>query len=131
MSEIFKDSKSGYVSAFFFMVIYGIYHYISAMIFCVAAGYVRAIQTFCSCLKGDFLLLYGQELVREVTMKNVYRKLIALSAVAFCVAGCTSVMYATDAVGTGYDDAEMKLSPCACLEIQQKPGLQEWSSAQI
>jgi uncharacterized protein YceK len=57
--------------------------------------------------------------------------LLVLSAVAFCISGCSSVMYATDAVGTGYDDAEMKLSPCACLEIRQTPGLQEWSSTQI
>ncbi len=58
------------------------------------------------------------------------KKLFILSCITFAIAGCSSVMYETDAVGLGYDDAELKLSPCACLQIKQKPGMQEWSEYQ-
>ena len=64
-------------------------------------------------------------------MNSVFEKVIVLAFLSFCIAGCSSVMYSTDAVGLGYDDAELKLSPCACLEVKQKPGLQKWVSVKI
>jgi len=64
-------------------------------------------------------------------MESFFNKLIVLAFVSVCVAGCSSVMYSTDAVGVGYDDAELKLSPCACLKVRQKPGLKTWTSTRI
>ena len=49
------------------------------------------------------------------------RKLLILLALA----GCASA-YDPDPVGVGYDANELKLSPCACLKIDTKPGLPEW-----
>jgi hypothetical protein len=53
------------------------------------------------------------------------KKIIAVLVVAF-VAGCSGSIYETDPVGVGFDANELKLSPCACLEIDTKPGLPEW-----
>jgi hypothetical protein len=49
------------------------------------------------------------------------RKVAALFAIA-AVSGCGS-MYNPDPVGVGYDANELKLSPCACIQIKTKPGL--------
>ena len=35
-------------------------------------------------------------------------------------------MYEPDPVGVGYDVNELKMSPCACLQVETKPGLPEW-----
>ncbi len=64
-------------------------------------------------------------------MRSVFEKFAVLAVVSVCVAGCSSVMYSTDAVGVGYDDAELKLSPCACLKVRQKPGAPTWASTKI
>ncbi len=42
------------------------------------------------------------------------------------VSGCGGTLYDADPVGVGYDVNELKMSPCACLEIETKPGLPEW-----
>ncbi|MDR3126056.1 MAG: hypothetical protein LBT92_00290 [Rickettsiales bacterium] len=49
------------------------------------------------------------------------RKAAALFAIA-AVSGCGS-MYNSDPVGVGYDANELKLSPCACIRLETKPGL--------
>ena len=64
-------------------------------------------------------------------MKSIFGKFTCLIVVSVCIAGCSSVMYSTDAVGVGYDDAELKLSPCACLKVRQKPGAPTWASTRI
>lgn len=42
------------------------------------------------------------------------------------ITGCSGTIYNTDPVGVGYDANELKLSPCACMEIETLPGLPEW-----
>lgn len=51
------------------------------------------------------------------------KKILAL---AVLLAGCTGSIYETDPVGVGYDVNELKLSPCACVQVETKPGLPEW-----
>ena len=53
------------------------------------------------------------------------RKFIALFLLII-VSGCWVTMYEPDPVGVGYDVNELKMSPCACLQIETKPGLPEW-----
>ncbi len=53
------------------------------------------------------------------------RKFIALFLLII-VSGCGGTMYEPDPVGVGYDVNELKMSPCACLQIETKPGLPEW-----
>ena len=54
--------------------------------------------------------------------------LIALFAVgAIVLAACGSV-YEKEPVGIGPDHAELKKSPCACLEVELLPDLPEWYS---
>ena len=48
-----------------------------------------------------------------------------LIVLAFALAGC-SVIHETDPVGVGYDANELKLSPCACIQVETLPGLPEW-----
>jgi uncharacterized protein YceK len=45
------------------------------------------------------------------------RKVLLLLIVPFLLAGCGSI-YNQDAVGVGYDASELKVSPCACLEVK-------------
>jgi uncharacterized protein YceK len=51
------------------------------------------------------------------------RKASVLFAIAV-VSGCGS-MYNADPVGVGYDANELKLSPCACIQLEMKQGLPE------
>jgi hypothetical protein len=53
-------------------------------------------------------------------MEKTIAILFALSA-----AGCGAI-YETEPVGVGYDANELKLSPCACIQVETKPGLPEW-----
>ncbi|MDR2098967.1 MAG: hypothetical protein LBO78_03000 [Rickettsiales bacterium] len=52
------------------------------------------------------------------------RKTIAM-IFAMLISGCGSI-HDTDPVGVGYDANELKLSPCACIQVETKPGLPEW-----
>lgn len=52
-------------------------------------------------------------------------RLVFVIAGFLVVAGCGSV-YNPEPVGIGPDAAELKASPCACLQIETLPGLPEW-----
>lgn len=54
------------------------------------------------------------------------KKIIAILLINISLAGCGTI-YSQDAVGVGYDPNELKVSPCACLKIEQKPGMQQWA----
>lgn len=53
------------------------------------------------------------------------KKLFILLSIIL-ISGCSGAIYNTDPIGVGYDANELKLSPCACLEIKTQPGLPEW-----
>ena len=44
------------------------------------------------------------------------KKILLGAAIAFALAGCGQV-YDREPVGIGYDNDELKLSPCACLKV--------------
>ena len=44
--------------------------------------------------------------------------IFALIVVAFSVAGCGQI-YDSEPVSIGYDNNELKLSPCACILVYQ------------
>ncbi|MDR2685298.1 MAG: lipoprotein [Rickettsiales bacterium] len=44
------------------------------------------------------------------------KKVLLAFLIAFAVAGCGQV-YIKDPVGVGYDQDELKLSPCACMMV--------------
>ncbi|MDR1071437.1 MAG: hypothetical protein LBL21_02240 [Rickettsiales bacterium] len=44
------------------------------------------------------------------------KKLFALSVLILSLAGCGQV-YDREPVGIGYDNDELKLSPCACMKV--------------
>jgi uncharacterized protein YceK len=46
------------------------------------------------------------------------KKFILGLFVALCLAGCGQV-YDREPVGVGYDNNELKLSPCACIMVYQ------------
>ncbi|MBP3397558.1 MAG: hypothetical protein J6K82_01370 [Alphaproteobacteria bacterium] len=46
------------------------------------------------------------------------KKLFMGLFVALCLAGCGQV-YDREPVGVGYDNNELKLSPCACIMVYQ------------
>ncbi|MDR1008978.1 MAG: hypothetical protein LBL52_01860 [Rickettsiales bacterium] len=50
--------------------------------------------------------------------------------IAVLLASCGSI-YETDPVGVGYDANELKLSPCACIQVETLPGLPEWFASAI
>lgn len=56
--------------------------------------------------------------------KIIFLTIISLSVLA---AACGSV-YEKEPAGIGPDYAELKKSPCACLEIEKMPELPEWIS---
>lgn len=49
---------------------------------------------------------------------NTVKKFILGLFVALCLAGCGQV-YDREPVGVGYDNNELKLSPCACIMVYQ------------
>ncbi|MBR4315830.1 MAG: hypothetical protein IKP65_02505 [Alphaproteobacteria bacterium] len=53
------------------------------------------------------------------------KRIFALSLLII-VSGCGGTMYEPDPVGVGYDANELKMSPCACIQVETKPGLPEW-----
>ncbi len=53
------------------------------------------------------------------------KKLLAISLLLI-VSSCGGHMYEPDPVGVGYDVNELKMSPCACIKVNTKPGLPEW-----
>ncbi len=53
------------------------------------------------------------------------KKIISLLIIVL-ITGCSGSIYNTDPVGVGYDANELKLSPCACIEVETMPGLPEW-----
>ncbi len=53
------------------------------------------------------------------------KKFFAVSLLLL-VSGCGGQMYEPDPVGVGYDVNELKMSPCACIKVDTKPGLPEW-----
>ncbi|MCP4395152.1 MAG: hypothetical protein GY804_12935 [Alphaproteobacteria bacterium] len=57
-------------------------------------------------------------------MKKIPRRLVGIFGLLI-LAGCGSV-YNPEPVGIGPDAAELKASPCACLQIETLPGLPEW-----
>ncbi len=54
-------------------------------------------------------------------MKKIFAFLTAI-----IISGCSGSVYNTDPVGVGYDANELKISPCACIQVETKPGLPEW-----
>ena len=55
--------------------------------------------------------------------------IVAMLGLLVVLSACAS-NYEPGAVGIGQDPAQMKLSPCACLKIETKPGLPEWLGQQ-
>lgn len=51
-----------------------------------------------------------------------------LFLVLFCsfLSGCYGSYYEAEPVGIGKQPEELKMSPCACLQIDLKPGLPGW-----
>jgi hypothetical protein len=45
------------------------------------------------------------------------KKVLLLILLAVAVAGCGGQIYEKDPVGIGYDQNELKLSPCACMQV--------------
>ena len=72
------------------------------------------------------MILFYKTLTGEmIKMKKI---LIALFAVgAIVLAACGSV-YEKEPVGIGPDYAELKKSPCACLQLKKAPALPVWFS---
>jgi hypothetical protein len=50
--------------------------------------------------------------------ENIMRKILLGFFVAVALAGCGQV-YDREPVGVGYDNNELKLSPCACIMVYQ------------
>jgi hypothetical protein len=51
--------------------------------------------------------------------------MIKKTVFALALAACGS-MYDPDPVGVGYDANELKMSPCACIQVNTLPGLPDW-----
>ncbi len=60
----------------------------------------------------------------------MYNKKIIFLVVALValIAGCGSI-WDTESVGIGTDFTELKKSPCACIQLENKPGLPDWLMA--
>ncbi len=56
--------------------------------------------------------------------KRIKAMLLVL-AVCAAVAACGSI-FEYEPVGIGPDIAELKRSPCACMQLDLKPGMPEW-----
>ncbi len=63
---------------------------------------------------------------------NMYKMLVLLSVV-FGLASCRLVgsYYEPEPVGIGKDVYELKLSPCACIEVELPKRLPEWFVASV
>lgn len=62
-------------------------------------------------------------------MKKSYKLLILF--IFFALAGCYGSYYEPEPVGIGTGSDELKLSPCACMEIELPKDLPEWFIATI
>ena len=61
---------------------------------------------------ANFLIIYLHKGKKD--MKKVFLALF----VALALAGCGQI-YDREPVGVGYDNNELKLSPCACIMVYQ------------
>lgn len=59
-----------------------------------------------------------------------YMKIIVVFAV-FLLSGCFGSYYEPEPVGIGKGSDELKLSPCACMEIELPKNLPDWFVAII
>jgi len=59
-----------------------------------------------------------------------YMKILVISAV-FLLSGCFGSYYEPEPVGIGKGSDELKLSPCACMEIELPKNLPDWFVAII
>ena len=62
-------------------------------------------------------------------MKTHFKLLILF--VLFVLSGCYGSYYEPEPVGIGTGSDELKLSPCACIEIELPKDLPEWFIATI
>ena len=62
-------------------------------------------------------------------MKNHFKLIILL--VLFVLSGCYGSNYEPEPVGIGTGSDELKLSPCACMEIELPKNLPDWFVATI
>lgn len=62
-------------------------------------------------------------------MKKISRVLLLL--VLFLISGCFGSYYEPEPVGIGKGSDELKLSPCACMEIELPKTLPDWFVATI
>lgn len=56
---------------------------------------------------------------------NKYKKLL-LVMVFFLLSGCYGSYYEPEPVGVGKGGDELKLSPCACLQVELPKDLPDW-----
>ena len=61
---------------------------------------------------------------------NLCSKLMILM-VLFMLSGCFGSYYEPEPVGIGRGSNELKLSPCACMEIELPKNLPDWFVATI
>ena len=54
------------------------------------------------------------------------KKIIVLILFSSILSGCYGSYYEMEPVGIGKQPEELKMSPCACLQIQLQPGLPDW-----
>jgi hypothetical protein len=59
--------------------------------------------------------IFYNRVKREIAMKTT-KKIIFAAVLVLGLAGCGQV-YDREPVGIGYDNDELKLSPCACLKV--------------
>ncbi len=54
------------------------------------------------------------------------KKILILILFTSVLTGCYGSYYEPEPVGIGKQPEELKMSPCACLQIDTKPGLPSW-----
>ena len=62
-------------------------------------------------------------------MKTCFKMLVLLGGVV--LSGCYGSYYEPEPVGIGTGSDELKLSPCACMEIELPKDLPDWFIATI
>ncbi len=71
----------------------------------------------CFVLTWGMIFSYTFNKERRFDMKK-FLMILALVVVGFGIAGCGQI-YDREPVGIGYDNNELKLSPCACVLVYQ------------
>ena len=61
---------------------------------------------------------------------NTYSKTLIV-LILFLLAGCFRSYYEAEPVGIGKGSDELKLSPCACMEVELPKNLPDWFVATI